>query len=226
LITIDWSGIRQVFLDMDGTLLDLHYDNHFWLEHLPLRLAQQRGLDPATVRDELFGRYAAVRGRLEWYCLDYWSRELGVDIVALKREVAHLIDVKAHVPGFLDALRGAGRRVVLLTNAHDASLRLKLEYTGIEGHFDRLISSHGLGEAKESDAFWPRLQTIEPFDRDATLLIDDNLEVLRAARRYGLGRLLAVRFPDSRRGAVDTGEFDAVEDFRAISPAADSGAAP
>lgn len=215
---IDWSSIRQVFLDMDGTLLDLHFDNHFWLEHLPLRFAEQRGVDPALAKTELYGRFAAVRGQLQWYCLDYWSRELGVDIVALKREVAHLIDVRAHVREFLDALRESRLRVVLLTNAHDASLRLKLEYTGIEGHFDRLISSHGLGEAKESAAFWPRLQVMEPFDPARTLLIDDNLDVLRAARRYGLAHLLAVRHPDSRRGPKDTEEFEAVDDFREIMP--------
>ncbi len=154
---IDWSAIRLVFLDMDGTLLDLHFDNHFWREHLPMRFAEQRGIEPERAKEELYGRYAAVQGQLRWYCLDYWSRELGVDIVALKREVAHLIDVRAHVREFLDALRGIGLRVVLLTNAHDDSLRLKLEYTGIKGHFDRLISSHGLGEPKESAAFWPRL---------------------------------------------------------------------
>lgn len=219
---IEWGQIRHVFLDMDGTLLDLHFDNYFWLEHLPMRFAEQRGLDAEVARRELYGRFSAVEGRLEWYCLDYWSRELGVDIVALKREVAHLIDVKAHVREFLDALRDAGLRVVLLTNAHDASLRLKLDYTGIEGHFDRVISSHGLGQAKESAAFWPRLQAMEPFDPAATLLIDDNLDVLRAARRYGVGHLRAIRSPDSRRGPKDTAEFEAVDDFRAIKPTPDT----
>ena len=216
---IDWARVQTVFLDMDGTLLDLYFDNHFWLEHLPLRFAEREGLDTEAAKRELYARFERVAGQLEWYCLDYWSRELGLDIVALKREVAHLIDVKAHVREFLDALRAAGKRVVLLTNAHGASVALKLEYTGIEGHFDRVISSHALGAAKESDAFWPRLQPYEPFTPERTLLIDDNLSVLRAARRYGLAQLLAVRYPDSRQGAKDTQEFAAVEDFRQILPA-------
>lgn len=43
---IDWSAIDTVLLDMDGTLLDLHFDNHFWQHHLPLRFAERHGLDP------------------------------------------------------------------------------------------------------------------------------------------------------------------------------------
>lgn len=217
---IDWTRISTVFLDMDGTLLDLHFDNHFWLEHLPLRYAQHWGLDEAAAREALYARFSQVEGQLQWYCLDYWSRELGLDIVALKREVAHLIDVKSHVRDFLDALRAAGKRVVLLTNAHDASLALKLEYTGIGGHFDRVISSHALGEPKESDRFWPKLQPYEPFQPERTLMIDDNLSVLRAAARYGVAQLLAVRYPDSQRGPKETEEFDAVDDFRQIMPSA------
>jgi putative hydrolase of the HAD superfamily len=161
-----------------------------------------------------------VEGTLQWYCLDYWSRELGFDIVALKREVAHLIQVKAHVREFLDSVRASGRRVVLLTNAHGDSVELKLEYTGIAGHFDRIISSHSLGQAKESEAFWPRLLAHEPFEAERALLIDDNLSVLRAARAYGLRQLLAVRYPDSRQGPKDTAEFEAMGDFREIMPGA------
>lgn len=215
---IDWTGVRSVFLDMDGTLLDLRFDNHFWLEHLPRRYAEREGLDPETAKRGLYARFAEMEGRLEWYCLDYWSRELGFDMVALKREVAQLIEVKAHVREFLDSLRAAGKRVVLLTNAHQKSVALKLDYTGLEGHFDRIVSSHALGAAKESDLFWRRLQPVEPFEPAQTLLIDDNLEVLRAARRYGVGRLLAVRYPDSTQGPKDTCEFEAVEDFRQIMP--------
>ncbi|HBT55971.1 MAG TPA: haloacid dehalogenase, partial [Pseudomonas sp.] len=32
---LNWNAIDTVLLDMDGTLLDLHFDNHFWLEHMP-----------------------------------------------------------------------------------------------------------------------------------------------------------------------------------------------
>ena len=41
---LNWSDIHTVLLDMDGTLLDLHFDNHFWLEHFPARYSEQHGI--------------------------------------------------------------------------------------------------------------------------------------------------------------------------------------
>ena len=45
--SLPWSDIDTVLLDMDGTLLDLHFDNHFWLEHLPQRYAELHGVSRA-----------------------------------------------------------------------------------------------------------------------------------------------------------------------------------
>ena len=36
-VRIDWSKIDTVLLDMDGTLLDLRFDNWFWQELIPRR---------------------------------------------------------------------------------------------------------------------------------------------------------------------------------------------
>lgn len=220
----DWARIRTVFLDMDGTLLDLHFDNHFWLEHLPLRYAEGHGISVTEAKGRLYPRMKAAEGTLSWYCLDHWSRELGLDIVALKHEVAHLIDVHGHVPEFLDTLRRAGKRVVLLTNAHGASVSLKLDHTGIEGHFDRVITAHALGLAKEQPGFWDRLDAVEPFDPATTLMVDDNLRVLAAARDYGLGYLLAVRRPDTKGVPKDTADYPAVEGVGAMIPAIEAAA--
>ncbi|MCW8955756.1 MAG: haloacid dehalogenase, partial [Gammaproteobacteria bacterium] len=82
---IDWPRIHSVFLDLDGTLLDLHYDNHFWLEHVPVRYAERHGLDHAEAMDVLNNKYSQVLGSLNWYCVDYWSRELELDIPELKQ---------------------------------------------------------------------------------------------------------------------------------------------
>jgi putative hydrolase of the HAD superfamily len=43
---IDWSRIDTVLLDMDGTLLDLRFDNWFWQELIPSRYAAAHGLSP------------------------------------------------------------------------------------------------------------------------------------------------------------------------------------
>ena len=203
---------------MDGTLLDLYFDNHFWQEHVPLRYAQKRGLSVAAARAELIARYRGRAGTLEWYCVDFWSRELDLDIVALKEEVAHLIAVHPDVRDFLAAVRQSGRRVTLVTNAHGKSLDLKMRRTGLESRFDALITSHQVGRPKEDPAFWPALQSVEPYAPARTLLVDDSLPVLRAARRAGLGHLLAVKYPDSRQPVKDSEEFPALGSFRELLP--------
>ncbi|MFM1891341.1 MAG: hypothetical protein RLZ44_418 [Pseudomonadota bacterium] len=215
---LDWSQIDTVLLDMDGTLLDLHFDNHFWLEHVPRRYAEARGLSPEAAKQQLLTRYRDIEGTLNWYCVDHWSRELGLDIALLKQEVDHLIQVHPHVPEFLEALAAAGKRRVLVTNAHQKALALKMDRTQLAGHFDRIVCAHDIGLPKEHAGFWPRLHAIMPFDPAAALFIDDSLSVLRAAAGYGIGQLVAIRSPDSRQPAREVSEFPAVTDFSLLLP--------
>jgi len=215
---IPWQEIDNVFLDMDGTLLDLHFDNHFWREHVPLRYAERHRLDLEAAKSELVPRFRLKEGSLDWYCVEYWSRELGLDIVALKREVHHLIAVREHVPEFLHRVRASRRRVVMLTNAHARSLELKMEVTGLSGAFDALVCSHELGYPKEDPRFWPELERREHFRKHSVLFIDDSLTVLRTAREYGIGHLLAVSKPDSRSPVRNIEEFIAIEGFDQIMP--------
>ena len=215
---IEWNEIDTVFLDMDGTLLDLHFDNHFWLEHVPRRYAEARGLPLETAKVLLLERYRSVEGTLEWYCIDHWSRELGLDIALLKEEVEHLIAVHPHVIEFLDAVREIGKRRVLVTNAHQKSLALKLDRTRLGGHLDGVVCSHDLGYAKESPEFWVRLGSIEPFQGARTLFVDDSPAVLAAARRHGIRWLLAVLRPDTRGPRREQGDFMAIDDFSDLFP--------
>jgi 5'-nucleotidase len=215
---IDWRHVRSVFLDMDGTLLDLRFDNHFWLEHVPDRYAKLHGLDPEEARRLLADRYRQRAGTLRWYCVDFWSDELGLDIGALKADVAHLIAIRPHVPQFMGALRAACKRVVLVTNAHPKSIALKMDRTGIGASFDAIVNAHDLGFPKEHESFWPAFQAVEPFQRESALLLDDSLAVLVAARSYGIAHLATIRQPDSGRPPQDTGSFAAVGSFLDILP--------
>ena len=215
---IAWNQLDTLLLDLDGTLLDLHYDNHFWLEHVPRRYAETHGLAPAAAREEVLGRYKRAEGTLNWYCVDYWSRELRLDIPQLKEEVNHLIAVHPHVLDFLEAVKAMKIRVVLVTNAHGKTLTIKFQRTALHGHFDAVVCSHDLGLPKEHTGFWDKMQQVQPFEKQTALLIDDSLPVLRSASRYGIGQLLAVYKPDSKLPEKDVGEFRAIRSFREIMP--------
>lgn len=213
---LPWNAIDTVLLDMDGTLLDLHFDNHFWLQHLPQRYAEHHGVSRTLAEAELLPLFREHAGTLNWYCTDFWSRELKLSIRDLKREVAHLIALRPDADSFIQALRRAGKQLVLITNAHRDSLSLKLERIELAPYFDRLISSHDYGFPKEDQQFWHALQQDIGFDPARSLFIDDSLPILRSAGRFGVAQLLAVRQPDSQAGPKDTEEFAAVEDYREL----------
>lgn len=219
-VFLDWHGIDTVLLDMDGTLLDLYFDNHFWLEHLPQRYALHHETSLEHARAHLAALFSAQRGTLNWYCVDYWSRELQLDIAELKCEIEYLIDIRPHVEDFLQRLRQSSRQVWLVTNAHRKSLDIKMRRTGIDRWFDRIVSSHDLSAPKEADVFWQRLRDDFPFDPARALLIDDTASVLHAAQRFGVRHLLTLLQPDSRQARrIDT-EFPGILHFDEIMPPA------
>jgi len=213
-----WNNLDTLLLDLDGTLLDLHYDNHFWLEHVPRRYAEAHALPAEEAKAEVLGRYKRAEGTLDWYCVDYWSRELRLDIPQLKEEVDHLIAVHPHVLDFLEAVKALRKRIVLVTNAHGKTLAIKFRRTALGGHFDAVVCSHDLGLPKEHADFWDKMQKIQPFNKESALLIDDSLPVLRSARAHGIGQLLAVYQPDSKLPEKDVGEFRGIRSFREIMP--------
>lgn len=217
---IDWNTIDTVLLDMDGTLLDLHYDNYFWLHHLPQVYADRHSLTSTEAHDMLHGAYDTERGTLAWYCLDHWSERLGMDIPALKRELAHMVKLRPYVVEFLSRIQQSHRELVLVTNAHRKTLEIKMEKVDITPWFDRIVVSHDLQAPKEAQAFWQRLQDLHPFDPARTLLIDDTETILAAAARFGIAHLLTLLQPDSQRDLRQETEFPGIHHFDEIMPEA------
>ena len=213
-----WDEIDTVLLDMDGTLLDLHFDNYFWLQHVPMCYAEEHDMPHDEAHQHLMKCYTDVRGSLDWYCIDYWTRELSLDIKKLKRDIAEKISIRPDVEKFLGWLNENSKRVVLVTNAHPASLELKMEKTGLHVHFDEIINSHDLGLAKENEGFWEKLRQVEHYNKKHTLLIDDNLEVLECAYQYGIRYCYGIAQPDSRGEVVRSEHFVVLESFREIIP--------
>ncbi len=208
---VDWSAVDTVLLDMDGTLLDLRFDNWFWQELIPHRYAAAHGLSPAQTRGLLAPKFIEVKGTLQWYCIEYWTRELNLDIGSIKREALARVGFLPGAEEFLSKLKASGKRRVLVTNAHPDTLRIKNEQVALNGYFDACYSTHAFSHPKEQAEFWPRLQAQERFDAARTLFVDDSLPVLRAARDFGIGWLRAIRLPDSGLPAQPTGDFAAVD---------------
>ncbi|UTW46728.1 GMP/IMP nucleotidase [bacterium SCSIO 12696] len=203
---------------MDGTLLDLHFDNHFWLEYLPQRYAEHHGLCPNQATNELHARFEAKRGTLEWYCLEHWSEQLAVNIRELKEEIDHLIQERPFTQGFLDYLGDEGKQRVLVTNAHPDSLSLKLQITGIGDRLDRIISSHQFGAPKEEQTFWQQLHQQLGFDPQRTLFVDDTERILEAAQQFGIKHLLCIHQPDSKGVHRNIERFPAINHFDELTP--------
>jgi putative hydrolase of the HAD superfamily len=215
---IDWDRIDTVLLDMDGTLLDLHYDNHFWLEYLPKRYADLKGISSEEALERMRGHFDALHGTLAWYCLDHWSKLLDLDIPALKREIRHMIRIRPHALEFLRRLHQSPKQVVLVTNAHPVTLDIKMAEIDIRPWFDDVVVSHQFEAAKEEQHFWERLQAQHPFDPARTLFIDDTESVLEAAREYGIAHLLTLLQPDSQRQKRLDTRFPGIHHFDEIMP--------
>jgi putative hydrolase of the HAD superfamily len=215
---IPWNDIDTIMFDMDGTLLDLHFDNYFWLTFVPQIYSQTYGIDEQAAYDLVMAKNLAVRGSLEWYCLDYWEQELKLDIKQLKAQIKHKISIRPNVEALLRELQSQDKRLLLITNAHPASLAIKMEQSGISDYFHERISSHSLKLAKEHHGFWETLKALEPYDPERTILFDDSLPVLRQAQREGIRHLFGIHQPDSKRPALATDEFPQIRDFIEVLP--------
>lgn len=216
---LDWQAIDTLLLDMDGTLLDLHFDNFFWLHYLPRRYAEIHQLDPALAKADLDKRFLAIRGTLPWYCLAHWSKELEVDVVALKQEIQEKIAIRPFVIEFLQYAKQLNKRIILITNAHRDSLQLKMKKTGLDKHLDILASTHDYGLPKEDVRLWQALQEQYYFEPKRSALFDDGESILDSARQFGIQHLFALRQPDSQQKAIEGGmRFPAILHFDELIP--------
>jgi GMP/IMP 5'-nucleotidase len=210
-----WDHIDTVLLDLDGTLLDLGFDNDFWLDFVPQAYATAHAVCLEEAKASLASRFRACEGTLSWYCIDHWSRELSLNVEALKRTQAHRVGWLPGAMEFLLRLRACGKRLVLLTNSHPQVLKIKDEQTGVTGYLDAAISSHVFQAPKESPLFWTAVQQVEPFDPQRSLFVDDSPAVLRAAQAAGIRWIRGVRRISAARGeqlrpAADYGDIPAV----------------
>jgi len=214
--TFSWQQIDTVLLDLDGTLLDKYFDDYFWEEFVPQVFARQNRINMAEAKKSLLNTYKKVESTLEWTDLDYWSAELGLNIPLLKREIGHLISIRPQVIEFLEFLKGKGKHIYLVTNAHPKTIEVKFERVNLRAHFKEIFSSKEVGVAKEQPEFWHRLRALLPFNTNRTLFVDDTEKVLQSAESYGLCHLLHIAKPSSRLPAAFSCRFPSIINFKEL----------
>lgn len=212
-MNFDWQNIDTVLLDMDGTLLDLHYDNYFWQTMLPKIYAAQYEMELEEAVEFLQPIFESLQGTLNWYSVDFWSAKLGIDVMHHKAQFTEKIAYRPGAQQFLDQCNQQTEDVRLITNGHRKVLDLKMRYTNIDQYFHKMICSHELGAAKEEQDFWLRLQDLQGFEPDQTLFVDDSEAVLEAADKFGVKHLYSIARPDSVIPRRDRSNFPMIEQF-------------
>ncbi len=213
---IPLEDIKYVLLDMDGTLLDKYFDDFFWEHLVPEKYADKHNITFGKAKEELFKRYKAHERTLNWTDIDFWSSDLDLDIPALKEQIKHLIEVHPYVEDFLKMLKAQKKEVYLVTNAHYKVLDIKLKKTNIGAYFDRCITSFEIGYPKELLQFWKEIEKIIQFDKDKTLFIDDNVEILQTAKDFGLKYLLLKTRANSKKKDIPQNDFTILKDFKEL----------
>lgn len=214
---LNWNEIEAVLLDMDGTLLDLNFDNYFWLEHLPKRYAEVNNQPVKQVKPWLIEQIMAEKGRLNWYSLNFWSERFNLNLVELKQEVAHLIGYRADALSFLQQLNLTNKKIILATNADLPSLELKLPLTQLNTQIEKIYSSASFQAPKEEQAYWQQLQEAENLNPARCLLIDDNESVLQAAQAFGIQHLISIQQPDTQQTTANFSQFPAINNFAELN---------
>ena len=217
-LKLDWNHIDTVLLDLDGTLLDLNFDLEFWLEYIPKVYSKQNHIDFQTAKEIIISKINSQEGMLTWYCLDYWEKQLELDIMKLKSDISHLIQVHDHALRFLKFAKDNNKRIYLVTNAHRKGIKLKMKMSKIEGFFDEIISSHDFGIPKQQQKFWKELDKQIDFNKERSIFFDDSLDVLEAAAKFKIKNVIAISKPSTKIAKKNVPGFRNIENFGESMP--------
>ena len=213
---VNWNKIESILLDLDGTLLDLNFDLHFWLEYIPKVYSEKHNISFQDAKKIIISRIESQEGKLTWYCLDFWEENLGLDIMKLKKDISYLIQVHKHVLDFLNAAKKNKKQIFLVTNAHRKGIDLKMEASGLQSYFDKIISSHDFGSPKQDQKFWIELANTIDFDKDRSIFFDDSLDVLEAASKFSIKNIVAINKPSTKLDKKNIPGFINIENFSEV----------
>ncbi|MFA4819667.1 MAG: HAD-IA family hydrolase [Candidatus Aenigmatarchaeota archaeon] len=183
---IDWANIDTVLLDMDGTLIDQHYEDYFWETLAPKAYAKKNKITLKKSREILFSKYHERMGHPEWGDVNFWSKELGLDLWKIRDKAKYLIKLHPHTMRFLDFLKKHGKKVYLVTAADNKSTKYKIAHTKIGNYFDGIFTQTDIGYTKCNTMFWKKLQRKVKFNPERALFADDREDMIKAAGEFGI----------------------------------------
>jgi len=217
-LKIDWNQIDTILLDLDGTLLDLNFDLEFWLEYIPEIYSKKNNIKLEDAKKIVISMINSQEGKLTWYCLDYWEEQLNLDIMKLKGDISHLIQVHDHALNFLQTVKKHNKRIYLVTNAHRKRIKLKMNSSGLNDYFDEIISSHDYGAPKQEQKFWEELSDQISLNKERAIFFDDSLDVLESASTFKIKNIIAISKPSTQIPKKIVPGFINIENFMEITP--------
>lgn len=178
---------EAVVFDNDGLLLDTE---SVWTR-AERDLFARRGLEfsPADKR-ELVGTSAAIASRVLERRLDEPGRagelieELNALVVA---ELEHGVETMLGARELLEALRGRGTPIALVSNSPIPFVRRSLELAGFATHFDAVVSAHEVAAPKPApDPYLEACRRLEVAPGPDIVALEDSPPGVAAARAAGL----------------------------------------
>lgn len=175
----------QIF-DMDGTLID---SNGIWKDVDTAFLAK-RGL---SYTKEFYEGVAhtifplAAKFTKEFCRLPESEEAIMAEWMDMAGDLyGTSVPVKPGVRAYLDKLRAAGERLIVVTSAVPVHCRTALTHLGLMPYFERIIFAHDLQLEKKDPQLWcltAEMMGVAPAD---CTLYDDSVEACRGAKAAGM----------------------------------------
>jgi len=212
----------HLFFDLDGTLWDIERNTRITLEqivhhinHEPLTALSDRFIERYHVNNdrlwELYRNQGIEKDKLRWYRFYLTLKDLGIDSMAMARELDRAYIEKsplqtsliAHSREVLEYLTGKDYHMYIVTNGFNEVQFRKIRESGLEEFFRGMITSEMAGFLKPHPRFFEYTLSQTGAGRERSLVIGDSLEAdIQGAMDAGLH---AVYFNRSQNGKVPEG---------------------
>lgn len=176
---------QNAIFDFDGTL----FDSMFLWETLGEAFLRSQGRVPRPgLRDALrpMSMYQSAVFLKREYDLPLTPEEITCGVnAAIEGFYLHEVQPKPGVPGFLEALSGAGVRMAIATASDRAHVEGALHRCGLDSFFDGIFTCTEVEQGKDTPLVFRHAMKALGGDRDNTILFEDAIHAIRTAKDDG-----------------------------------------